>query len=149
VVGFPRDEIVPPTLKVVAGAKFEIPTLFPVNTVKDVPELFARTITFDPRVLGPIVAPVKTPRVPVVAYGTVNVSVANDAFPLTVNELVGFAVPIPTHAFELITTTFDPFENTATFVPTLPYGPTERFDFASTELDVIVFETKRFAVLEN
>jgi hypothetical protein len=67
VVGFPRDEIIPPTLKVVAGAKFEIPTLFPVNTVKDVPELFARTITFDPRVLGPIVAPVKTPRVPVVA----------------------------------------------------------------------------------
>jgi hypothetical protein len=46
--------------------------------------------------------------VPTVAKGTVNVSVAKEAFPLTCRELVGLVVPIPTHAFELITTTFAP-----------------------------------------
>jgi hypothetical protein len=45
--------------------------------------------------LGPIVTPLRTPKVPTVANGTVNVSVAKEAFPLTCRELVGLVVPVP------------------------------------------------------
>jgi hypothetical protein len=86
VVAFPSAEIVPPTLRVVAGAKFEIPTVFPVNIVTfDPPEAFDKTNKLDPSVveLGPIVAPLRTPKVPTVANGTAKVSVENKAFPLT------------------------------------------------------------------
>ena len=123
VVAFPSAEIVPPTLRVVAGAKFEIPTVFPVNTVTfDPPEALAKTAKFEPSVveLVPIVRPLRTPMVPTVAKGTANVSVVNEALPLTVRELVGLVVPIPTQAFELITTTLEPpptFEKMATFEP--------------------------------
>ena len=74
----------------------------------DPPETLERTNKFDPRTVedGPNVAPLRTFNVPIVAKGTAKVSVENAAFPLTVSELVGLVVPIPTQAFELITTAF-------------------------------------------
>ena len=110
---------------------------FPVNIVTfEPPEAFEITIRFDPRTveLGPIVTPLRTPKVPNVAKGTAKVSVENKAFPLTCREVVGLVVPIPTQAFELITTIFCPpamFENTATFEPIVP-GPTLRVLVATT-----------------
>jgi hypothetical protein len=76
--------------------------------------------------LGPIVTPLRTPKVPTVANGTAKVSVANKAFPLTCRELVGFVVPIPTQAFELMTDIFVPLEKMAMFEPTFPYVPTDK-----------------------
>jgi hypothetical protein len=150
VTTFPSAEIVPPTLRVVAGATFEIPMAFPVMTVTfEPPETFEMTKRFEPSVVvtGPIVAPLKVCKVPTVAKGTVKVSAANDAFPVTVSGLVGFVVPIPTHAFELMTTTFEPpemLEKRATFVPMVP-GPTCRVFDAKTFVVVTVFETYKFA----
>jgi hypothetical protein len=51
------------------------------------PEVLETTKRFEPSVVvtGPIVTPLKVCKVPTVAKGTVKVSVANDAFPVTVN----------------------------------------------------------------
>ena len=104
---------------------------FPVMTVTfEPPETFEITRRFEPSVVvtGPIVTPLKLCKVPTVAKGTVSVSVANDAFPVTVSGLVGFVVPIPTQAFELMTTIFEPpetLEKRAMFEPrVVEVGPT-------------------------
>jgi hypothetical protein len=119
--------------------------VFPVNIVTfDPPEAFERTNKFEPRTVedGPIVAPLRMLNVPMVAKGTAMVSFRNVAFPLTVRGAEGLVVPIPTQAFELITTTLEPppmFENMATFEPIVP-APTTRVLDANMLGVVIEFE---------
>ena len=67
--------------------------------------------------------------------------------PTTWRVDVGFVVPIPTHAFELMTTTFEPppmLENKAMFDPMVPV-PTWRMFDAKMFAAVMEFETTRFA----
>ena len=110
------------------------------------PEVLETTKRFEPSVVvtGPIVTPLKVCKVPTVAKGTVRVSVANDAFPVTVNGLVGFVVPIPTHAFELMTTIFEPpdtLEKRAMFEPrVVEVGPTRIPEAIYAELQRIPLE---------
>ena len=75
-------------------------------------------------------------------------SVENKAFPLTVRELVGLVVPMPTHALELITTTFEPpptFEKRAMFEPIVPV-PTLRIFEAKMFFVVRAFDAKMLPV---